>query len=166
MAVKVDKIKLGELIHRSIYNYIFTRDQTNLGKSVIDKNQAGDTGRLRVNNSAYGALVEIIRQDIFLPNYGFSDQFFNEMGWQQVRGVKGERYKKGLFEGEETKIDLNLYIEPRIYFHMVFDFFNSKKEIAATIVTNDCWNKKTDRGIWILHRGPIPEFFIKSIKNV
>ncbi|MEK6945404.1 MAG: hypothetical protein AABW63_01285 [Nanoarchaeota archaeon] len=63
-----------KLVHTSKYSHIFTRDQTILGKSVIDGNN-------HVNNAGYAGFIETIRQDQFLPSYGFSDHIFNEMGW-------------------------------------------------------------------------------------
>jgi acyl-CoA thioesterase FadM len=147
-----------KLVHTSKYSHIFTRDQTILGKSVIDGNN-------HVNNSGYAGFIETIRQDQFLPSYGFSDNIFNEMGWQQIRRSSEFTYGRGLQEGEKTDITLEVYVEPRTFFHMVFDFYNSEGRPAAQVVTNDFF-KRNIGGAWTLYSMPTPKFFVDGIRNV
>ncbi len=149
---------LGDRIHASEYSHIFTRDQTILGQSVIDGNN-------HVNNSAYAGIIEVIRQDMFLPNHGFSDEVFNQMGWQQIRGTAEFNYGCGLNEGEKARISLEVHVEPKTFFHMVFDFYNSQGRPAAQVVTKDCFRRNIS-GVWTLYSKPIPEFFVDKIRNV
>lgn len=158
MGVKIIVKDLGELVNRSYYSHTFTKDQEILGMSVIDDNN-------HVNNIGYVAVIEKIRQLEFLPRYGFSDKKLNEIGWKQIRKIGAAEFGTGLMEGEQTDIHVSVYIEPKLWFHMLFDFYNSQEKLAAKIVTNDFW-MKNEKGVWVVHRGFTPQFFINAIRNV
>lgn len=158
MGFKIKEGNLGELVHQSEYKYSFDPSQKVLGESIID-------GNGHVNNIGYTVLVEDIRRNRFLPHYGFSDQILNEMGWQQIRRSGAATFRKGLASKEETRVDLSFYVEPKIWFHMVFDFVDSEGNQAARIVTNDFWNQRQS-GIWVPYKGKCPAFFLNKIRNI
>ncbi|MEK6945405.1 MAG: hypothetical protein AABW63_01290 [Nanoarchaeota archaeon] len=89
------------------------------------------------------------------------------MKWagQQIRRSIEFTFGRGLQEGERTEVNLEVYVEPRTLFHMVFDFYNSHGKPAAQAVTNDFF-KRNIGGAWTLYSKPVPEFFLEKIRNV
>ena len=152
------QVKLGELIHISNYSYTFTRDQTFLGRPVIDENN-------HVNNAGYMGCAEVIRQERFLPYYGFSDEWFNQHNLQQIMGigVVDWRGAKGIEAGEKANVEMRLYVDPGLYFHMTWVFSKENGELGVRMLSENYFNKKS-KGVWIPSK-KIPEFFIDAIRK-
>ena len=121
-------------------------------------------GNFHVKDDYYSIVAEIIRQEHFLPAYGFSDDWFNEKGWQQIRVDGYVHHERGIETGHDMRVNLEFYVEPRLWFHMVFDFVRPDGNLAAKMYTNDIF-KKNSGGIWLPARR-VPQFFIEKIRNV
>ena len=148
---------LGRLIHRSNYEYVFSRREV-LQINVIDGNK-------HANNSIYGNIAEVIRQRKFLPDYGFSDEKFVEMGFKMGRRLSVADFRDGLEESQKAEISLKVYFDVP-YFHMVFDFRRPDGELAGSLLTNDYFLKYDARSnLWKPLRC-MPEFFPNAIRNV
>jgi hypothetical protein len=137
---------LGELIHKS--NYCFVIDVLN------DKN-----GHLGDNE--YGNYIRRITDENFLPQYGLSDDWFNEKGYQHIRRETSIRFGKGIKKGEEANLFLEVFLKNKTFFYMVFDFIRPDRERAAKIYTLDCFKEKKKEVLC-----EVPEFFINKIRNV
>jgi len=145
---KIDLTKLGERIHRSNYDFI-------VGKN--DRNE-------HLGNDKYGNYAEEIRQNRFLPQYGFSDAEFNKKGFRQMRKELQIFYGAGIEEGALMDIRLDLFLKNPTIFHMVFDFIRPDGKLAAKAYSADAFLKK-ENGVWKPSR-KIPQFFIEAIRNV
>ncbi len=145
---KIEIENLGELVHKSNYEI------------EVEENDANG----HLNNSMYGVYAEKIRQKLFLPRYGFSDKWFNERGFRQVRRELSIFFKKGIEASNKMDVGLELFVEDKIWFHMIFDFIRPDKNLAAKMYTTDYFMKKK-KGIFVPCR-KVPQFFIDAIKNI
>jgi len=149
MVIKVDVSNLGTLVHRSEY--------------AVPINFGNDPN-CHVNSGFYGMLAEVVRKEHFLPQYGFSDEWFNKNGWRQIRKLLVVDYGEGIESGQEMRVGLDFYVEPRLWFHMVFDCKRSDGQQAARMWSNDFFKKKEGE-VWKPCRS-VPDFFVDKIRNV
>jgi len=158
MVVTYDDSKIGKLVHRSTHHFEFKPGMMLLDEPVVD-------GNSHYNSAVYTALTEKVRIRLFLPEYGFSDEKFNEMGCRMVRTLEVVDWKGGPgITGNEVDVKLDLYVE-RAYFHLYHEIMNLDGSLAAKAVGNQIFLRKTKSGGFIpLLR--VPEFFVDAIRNV
>ena len=123
---------------------------------VVHKND----GNGHLNNAYYSLYSEEIRGR-FLKSLDWSDETFNEDLKISMRVGKREiRYRLSLEEGDEARINLQIYFRGNRFFHMIYTFYTpSGGEAAIDKTTVGFVNTKTKEAI------DVPNFFLEKIRE-
>jgi YbgC/YbaW family acyl-CoA thioester hydrolase len=137
---------------------------SSLGKSLYEgtynqKVYHNSDGNGHLNNADYFSYCENVR-NLFLEQFGWSDEKFNQNGIAQRRRSLESEFKLPLKKGDVFEVRLKVYEGKDPFFHVLFDFFNKDKNIVFRCLTNDLF-------VSIAMEKPIkvPNFFYDALQK-